>query len=85
MPDQPNAYNRDTGEPVQPLGYDTSEPDFEVYHPDRDAPGYHWQAYVGDRLIECGDARTRIGLAVALWRAKRFIAKQQRTEGTTDA
>jgi hypothetical protein len=38
--------------------------------------GWHWQAYSrGDQLLDSGDARTRLGLAVALWRARRRLRR----------
>lgn len=67
------------GQPMEPLGYVGDEPDFEVYdrrHIAAGLKGWHWQAYHRDRLLDSGDARTRIGLAFALWRANRRLRKE---------
>lgn len=60
--------------PAQPLGYVGDGPDFEVYR--RRDGSRHWQAYSRDRLLDSGDAHTRLGLAVALWRARRRLRRQ---------
>jgi hypothetical protein len=72
------GFNRE-GEPMRPLGYIGDGPDFEVYdraHIARGLRGWHWQAYSRDQLLDSGDARTRLGLAVALWRARRRLRRQ---------
>jgi hypothetical protein len=72
------GFNRE-GEPMRPLGYIGDGPDFEVYRwgqNDHGKTGWRWQAYSRDQLLDSGDARTRFGLAVALWRARRRLRRQ---------
>lgn len=64
---------------AQPLGYIGDGPDFEVSRWGENGhgkTGWHWQAYSRDRLLDSGDARTRLGLAVALWFARRRLGRQ---------
>jgi hypothetical protein len=66
-------FNRE-GQPMRPLGYLGDGPDFEVYRRSEirhGLTGWHWQAYRRDELLGSGDARTRLGLALALWWARR--------------
>jgi hypothetical protein len=49
-----------------PIGYIPGI-DFEVHG----TGPYHWRAYVESGLIGSDNARTRLGLRFALWRAKR--------------
>lgn len=72
------SFNRD-GQPMQPLGFIGAGPDFEVYRwgeNQQGMKGWHWQAYSRDRLLESGDACTRLGLTLALWRARRRLTRQ---------
>jgi hypothetical protein len=74
-------HNRE-GQPMRPLGYIGVGPDFEVYRRSEiqhGLNGWHWQAYSRDRLLDSGDARTRTGLAFALWRARRRLSRQVST------
>lgn len=55
--------------PATPLGWQGSGIDFEVYG----TGPFQWVAYDEDICVGSGDARTRIGLAVAIRRARKRL------------
>lgn len=75
----PETVYRDTGEPVQPLGWQGNGLDFEVATVP-DARGRMWRAYSAywrDELVARRYARTRLGLEISMrltslrWKAAR--------------
>lgn len=67
-PRSQNLTRADDGiwEPATPLGFQGRTLDFEV----NGSGPWRWEAYRGPRLVAAGTARTRMGLAVALWWTK---------------
>lgn len=57
----------DAGQPIQPLGWQGSGIDFEVY---RKPYGWEFDAYDEDVLVGNGKARTRRGLNRAMKRVR---------------
>jgi hypothetical protein len=73
--------SRREGQPMRPLDYTVDGPRFAAYRRGDVIPGltgWHWQATHGDQLIMGGDARTRLGLEIALWRARLRLAPPTR-------
>lgn len=69
MSDGPMMQNPDgSWVPAVPLGWQGSGIDFEVYSKRKPM---EWYAYDEDVLVDRGTARTRLGLALAMRRAKR--------------
>jgi hypothetical protein len=72
---------RREGQPMRPLDYTVDGPRFAAYRRGDVIPGltgWHWQATHGEQLIMGGDARTRLGLEIALWRARLRLAPPTR-------
>jgi hypothetical protein len=59
-------------QPAQPLGWQGSGPDFEVYSKRRPM---EWVAYDEDVCVATGTARTKAGLYFAIWRARRRLTR----------
>lgn len=57
---------------IQPLGWQGSGPDFEVYG----TGPWEWVAYDEDVCVGTGKARTRIGAALSMRRFKRRYWKE---------
>lgn len=61
------------GNPLQPIGWQGSGPDFEV-----SGPGpFEWEAYDEELLIGRGRARTKLGLLIAMARFQRHWRREE--------
>lgn len=52
--------------PVEPLGWQGDDLDFELTHSRAVGPNYEWNAYYRDALVRRGWARTKVGAHLAM-------------------